>query len=170
LIACSRNGSSTTNDGSDIAPTQMWGQDTIPLTDFRAKLSPLAITDLGQWCNKCGNTQSRGCDLIEIANSTTRPGSVTSTLGRQHTSPLVAGIIGAVIAFVLAAVAFLLLEMWRNKRERRVGNKRSSRGVVADGDSVSHYRSKVGRMLSVLRADVPSLLAEPRAARDPLVR
>ncbi|KAL7409995.1 histidine phosphatase superfamily [Mrakia frigida] len=95
-----RNGSSTTTDGSDLVATPMWGEDDgTSLEDFRTKLSPYAITDLGVWCNKCENKVSRGCDLIEIANASTRTADVTSTTGAQRTSPLVAGVIGAIIAF-----------------------------------------------------------------------
>jgi hypothetical protein len=173
-----RNGSATASDGSDIVQTQMWGQDAVALADFKSKLAPYAITELGEWCNKCGNTdvsflfdrdasssrrlqlvapaltilaiktdpsrcfslcQTRGCNLIDIANASTRITSPTSTYGHQRTSPLVAGIIGAIIAFVLAALAFLLLELWRNKKNRHGGAvaRGKKRGVVGEGESVS---------------------------------
>lgn len=63
LLSRSRNGSSTASDGSDIALTKMWGQDSVPLDDFRKRLSPYAITDLGVWCNKCDNTLVSAAEL-----------------------------------------------------------------------------------------------------------
>lgn len=57
-------------------------------------MQPYGISSLGQWCNECGNTETRGCDLVADYNSTTSFNGPSSTIGRQHTSPLVAGFIG----------------------------------------------------------------------------
>lgn len=58
------------------------------------RVQPYAITSLGQWCNECGNTGSRGCDTIAALNETSSYQGIDSTIGKQHVSPLASGFIG----------------------------------------------------------------------------
>lgn len=70
---------------------------------------PYGITSLGQWCNECKNTDSRGCGLVADYNVTTTYRGPGSTIGRQHTSPLAAGFIGSVITLALASLVMAAL-------------------------------------------------------------
>lgn len=93
------------------------------------------------FCLDCGSTdgteiflhstKTRGCDLIAEVNATEAYSSPRSTTGRQRTSPVVSGVIGALVALVVAALAFTALEVYRNK-------KRPARAAqTGKGDSVS---------------------------------
>jgi len=94
-----RNGTSD----SDFAAYNMFGSSSpaYPLDDLISTLSPHAVSSLGQWCNECQNTYSRGCDTIYALNETTEYTGPASTLGRHHVSPLAAGFIGAVVTLIL---------------------------------------------------------------------
>jgi hypothetical protein len=118
-------------------PLQINGEASVPLAQFKSGLAPYLVTNLGEWCNLCENTETRGCDLIELVNATTESASVTSTVGRHRTSPVVSGVIGALVGLVLAAIAFAVLEGVRSRRDR----SRSARRGPADGDSVRPTRS-----------------------------
>jgi hypothetical protein len=160
-----RNGSTTTTDGSDLLPLQINGEASVPLAQFKSGLAPYLVTNLGEWCNLCENTETRGCDLIELVNATTESASVTSTVGRHRTSPVVSGVIGALVGLVLAAIAFAVLEGVRSRRDR----SRSARRGPADGDSVrptciaSLLEASSCADLSVLCRLAPDIRAQRRA-------
>lgn len=105
-------------DDSDFRQMNMaGGQSSIFLDDFKKNLGvsrpfprhsisrnaelnlllvsqPYAISSLGQWCNECENTDSRGCGTIASLNETTSYQGIDSTIGKQHVSPLASGFIG----------------------------------------------------------------------------
>lgn len=103
-----KNGS----DATDFTAYNMFGSSNAayPLNDFVTKLEPYAITSLGQWCNECENTESRGCALVADYNSTTSYNGIDSTIGRQHTSPLAAGFIGSAVTMAIGVA--ILAAMW----------------------------------------------------------
>ena len=146
----SRNGSAKTDDniGADnpFNPVPLFGRDEteIPLQTFIDTLKPHGISDLSTWCTRCGNTNSRGCELLGSAGSSSSSdyASITSTSGRQHVSPVVAGVIGALVGIVVAGILFAALGLWGNKKGRGsgsgyVGGKRPERETSYAGDTVS---------------------------------
>ena len=113
----------------------------IPLQTFIDALEPHGISDLPTWCQRCGNDDSRGCELLASgAASASDYASITSTSGRQHVSPVVAGVIGALVGIVVAGILFAALGLWGNKKGRGsgyVGGKRPERETSYAGDTVS---------------------------------
>lgn len=124
----SRNGTPTTLDGSDLRTYPLWGSSSTPLDTFIDRLATHAINDLGEWCNRCNNTATRGCDVIARANGT--PGlsegyaPASSTTGRHHVSPVVAGVIGAMVALGIAGILLVLTELSCRRHRRRNGRHR----------------------------------------------
>ncbi len=154
----SRNGSATNLEGTDLVTYPMFGSssNTMALSDFITKLEPYTVPDLASWCTACNNTQTRGCDVIAAANASSSSSvssgsnegysSATSTTGKHHVSPVVAGVIGAVLGLFLAALFMVGAELWRKKKGKSsrytsTGDGSSStgraRGDSHTGDSVS---------------------------------
>ncbi|KAI5450298.1 hypothetical protein NCC49_003209 [Naganishia albida] len=120
-----RNASEAAPDGSDYTQYNMFGSSSpeVPYTTFRDNLAPYGINSLGEWCNKCGTTTARGCDVIDALNDTMNDfASPASTTGRQHVSPVVSGVIGAVVGIV-AAMVFMFVggALFKKKSRRGVG-------------------------------------------------
>ncbi|KAH8082350.1 histidine phosphatase superfamily [Filobasidium floriforme] len=143
-----RNGSAKTDDniGADnpFNPVPLFGRDEteIPLQTFIDTLKPHGISELSTWCTRCGNTNSRGCELLgsDGSSSSSDYASITSTSGRQHVSPVVAGVIGALVGIVVAGILFAALGLWGNKKGRGsgsgyVGGKRPERETSYAGDT-----------------------------------
>jgi hypothetical protein len=110
----------------------------IPYTTFLEKLSPYGINSLGEWCNKCQTTSARGCDVIDALNDTMNDFvSPARTVGRQRVSPLVAGVIGALVGIVAALVVMFLggAALKRTYRKASAGGR--ARSVEADSVSLS---------------------------------
>lgn len=106
-----RNGST-----GDWMPLPLLGAETgalLPRSQLEAHLRPLAIESLAEWCDACGETTARGCGVLAALNGTGGAAfaNPTSTEGRQHVSPVVAGVIGALVALAVAA-ALLALWVW----------------------------------------------------------
>lgn len=96
------------------------------LSEFESKMEPYSLPDLADWCNACQTTNARGCGVLASLNGTGGAGyaSDTSTSGRHHVSPVVAGVIGAMVTLAVAAA---LLGAWLVlgglvKRSRRSGD------------------------------------------------
>ena len=134
-----------TND-ADYAYYNLFGNSgATTLSEFNSTLAPYGISTLAQWCNTCGNTQDRGCDVIAAANETY--GTATKAPGQQ-TSPLAAGFIGACVTLfiVLLALAALFFTGALGLGAKRRRNKTSSYALRDDMDSnsvglVSHCQS-----------------------------
>ncbi|CED84979.1 Lysosomal & prostatic acid phosphatases [Phaffia rhodozyma] len=149
-----RNGSSTRDDGSDLVQMSMFNQSEIPLDTFLDTLTPYALTEVA-WCNACGNNSTHSCDiyaeisklnstLSSLANSTSYA-SITSTDGKQHVSPVVAGVIGAMLAWVVAALAFVLWEAYKRKTVPRGWSRN---GRATDSAYQLHTTSRAGSFTS----------------------
>lgn len=98
-----------------------------PVQDFITKMQPYALGDLASWCDKCSTKEERGCSALAALNGTGGAGyaSINSTTGRHQVSPVVAGVIGAmvtlaVVAFVMAA--WLLFGGLVKKHRRSAGH------------------------------------------------
>jgi hypothetical protein len=139
---------------------------TMSLDTFISNLSPYAIPDLGTWCNKCENTKTRGCDVIAAVNATDAPGSITSTRGKQDVSPVVAGVIGALLGIVVAVVFMIGGELLRRRRAKKTPYARGGSGGGAAressfmGDSVSQRVriSVVPLIFSITRSNTSLLV------------
>jgi hypothetical protein len=97
-----RNGSYGSLD-----PYSMFNSSSIPITTFLSHADSLKINALADWCNACGETSARGCASLYALNGTGSGGKysdVTSTTGKHQVSPVVAGIIGALVSLAVALV------------------------------------------------------------------
>lgn len=87
--------------------------DSTPISELEAKLRPHSLDSLSSWCDKCSNSETRGCATLAQLNGTgggdVEYASAASTTGRHHVSPVVAGVIGAMVTLAIAAV---LLAAW----------------------------------------------------------
>lgn len=108
---------------------------------FVENLAPYGINSLGEWCNKCGTTTARGCDVIDALNDTMNDfASPASTRGRQHVSPVVAGVIGALVGIVAALVVMFVggAAFKKTARARSAGTTgQGYRARSAEAESVS---------------------------------
>ena len=74
---------------------------------FLQAYNPMKLETLADWCNACGETTARGCAALNALNGTGSGGKysdVTSTTGKHQVSPVVAGLIGALVGLVVALV------------------------------------------------------------------
>lgn len=80
---------------------------SMSLASFDRAMRPYAIEELSEWCDKCGETEARGCGVLAALNGTGGAGFAdpTSVNGHHAVSPVVAGVIGAVVALAVAAAA-----------------------------------------------------------------
>lgn len=132
--------------GSDnpFVPVPLFGkgETEIPLQSFIDALEPHGISDLATWCQRCGNSNSRGCELLDAGvASSSDYASITSTSGKHHVSPVVAGVIGALVGIVIAGIIFAALGLWGNKKgkaSRQFGGGRGERETSYGGKDVSY--------------------------------
>ncbi|WPH04664.1 Hypothetical protein R9X50_00755700 [Acrodontium crateriforme] len=130
-------------NGTDVNPNSVNGEyHAYPLfgngpsqtemlwTDFQAELATVMLTSVGDWCLQCG-ASSIFCAAWNSSDGfqLTGPASVSATQASQSKtlSPVVAGIIGAVVALSIAALLFAITMLLAGLRVHRVsrGAKRS---------------------------------------------
>ncbi|GJJ75448.1 hypothetical protein EMPS_07806 [Entomortierella parvispora] len=122
-----RNGTETGGSNATFTPYALFGSsdaNSYPIADFVEQMEPYSLNTLAEWCNKCGETEQRGCATLAALNGTGGAGyaSIDSTEGRHRVSPVVAGVIGAMVAL---AVAGFVLALWLLKgglAKKRRGN------------------------------------------------
>lgn len=112
---------------------------TPKVSDFVLKMQPYALSDLANWCNKCGTSDARGCEPLAALNGTGGAGyaSIDSTQGRHHVSPVVAGVIGSMVTLAVTAFAlalWLLLGGLVKKNRRTIRSDGSSVGTRHGSD------------------------------------
>jgi hypothetical protein len=109
------------------------GNATYPIEFFMDNMDPFPLNTLSDWCNACGTTDARGCDTLAALNGTGGAGyaSITSTEGRHHVSPVVAGVIGAMVTLGVAAIALLAWLLLSSLFIKRRGSSRRSGSSVA---------------------------------------
>ena len=124
------NGTDFTNDTTAGAALQAFplfargpSQTDMPWLDFEVMMSRIMTSLVIDWCAAC-NSSTLFCDAFDNANisiTVSLPGS-----GRGHTSPAVAGVIGAAVTLAVLATV-LALAMWLGGvRFRRVPKSRKS--------------------------------------------
>lgn len=131
LVLKFRNGSS-----GDFVTYDMFGSDSMDVTTFTNKMQPYSLDTLAKWCDKCSTSEARGCGVLAQLNGTGGTdiyAPATSTTGRHHVSPVVAGVIGALVSLAVAAA---LLAMWLFfgglvKKQRKTGANKTSDNKVA---------------------------------------
>lgn len=131
----------------DFAPYPLFnsGNETYPISYFMDNMDPWSGQTLADWCNICGTTDARGCDTLAALNGTGGAGyaSVTTTNGHHRVSPVVAGVIGAMVTLAIAAIAlalFLLLSTLF--RKRRGSSVRGSSSISTRNGSDHHLETK----------------------------
>lgn len=105
-----RNGTTGNFETKNIFGTS---SPSMSISDFNSKMQPYSLDSLSKWCDKCSTADARGCEVLAKLNGTgggqEEYASDTSTTGRHHVSPVVAGVIGALVSLAVAAV---LLAAW----------------------------------------------------------
>lgn len=109
-------------------------------------MEPHAVSSLETWCSRCQNTETRGCDTINQLNklgggSNPQYAGITTTTGKHHVSPVVAGVIGAMVTLVVAGLLFGGLGFW-------VGKKKGSKSKRQQSDTGSDGGNQGGRKVS----------------------
>ncbi|PWZ00452.1 phosphoglycerate mutase-like protein [Testicularia cyperi] len=102
-----RNGSYGSYDAYPLLKS-----DSMSVADFSSHFNQYKIDTLAEWCNVCGETSARGCDTLNALNGTgsgSKYSDVTSTVGKHQVSPVVAGVIGALVSLALALVLVALV-------------------------------------------------------------
>ncbi|GAC96139.1 hypothetical protein PHSY_003719 [Pseudozyma hubeiensis SY62] len=80
---------------------------SISVSTFLEDYDAIKLNSLADWCNACGETTARGCAALNALNGTGSGGKysdVTSTTGKHQVSPVVAGVIGALVSLAVALV------------------------------------------------------------------
>ncbi|KAE8227354.1 hypothetical protein CF319_g191 [Tilletia indica] len=112
----------------------------VPLDEFTTKLQPYALGSDADWCSKCATTSSmHGCDILASLNGTSGSGGgggkfapITSTEGRHHVSPVVAGLIGSIITLALCGFLLVLSVLFLRRGSEKRATKRASSGSRVD--------------------------------------
>jgi hypothetical protein len=118
-----------TDDTNFLKYSFMNSTDDVPVSTFMKTLQPFAFSDLPTWCQRCSNTQDRGC-----ANIAATSAPATAFIGsHDKVSPVGAGFIGAgvTLAVMLGALALLaftgLLSFGRQAKPRaKAGSENGS--------------------------------------------
>ena len=140
-----RNGTnSTTNLG--LYPVFGRGHDSssMNLSDFIVSMESIMLSDVGEWCTICSSL-SVFCAAFANDAFTNTTGNTTSSLPKKSspaTHPAIAGVIGALIALVLAATTlaavmfFLGIRFYRRKSKRRseLGGFKGAEKLASDQD------------------------------------
>lgn len=117
-----------TGDYSSLVAYPLFGlspsQTMISLADFIASLEKFMIFNVEDWCTTC-NSFSIFCPAFTGSNSSLEP---TRRLSPSHKglSPVVAGVIGAVVTLAAAALLFGAVMLFAGVRLHRVHSKRRS--------------------------------------------
>lgn len=125
------------------------GNESYPIDFYMDNMEPFSLNSLSDWCNECGTTDARGCDTLAALNGTGGAGyaSITSTEGKHHVSPVVAGVIGAMVTLAVAAIAlalWLLLSSLLSKKHRSTSSRNGGSSVATrTGSELEHKESPI---------------------------
>ncbi|KAN0062173.1 hypothetical protein ACQY0O_005531 [Thecaphora frezii] len=154
-----RNGSAGAFDSYGV----LGATGRIAVAEVESKLGKYGLDTLAEWCDACGTTEARGCAPLYRLNGTGgghEYASATSTYGHQRVSPVVAGVIGAVVALAVVAAAVgawvyttggaVVVSRKRARREAaREGAKRAAtarswtrKGTSETGSAISRQASQ----------------------------
>jgi hypothetical protein len=104
----------------DFSPSQSM----VPLTDFAANLQRFEISNVESWCTIC-NSFSIFCPAFTGSSGTLNPVS-PRPLNKKGFSPVIAGVIGAVVTLAICLLLFGVLMLLAGLRVHRVHTKRKS--------------------------------------------
>ncbi|RKL13039.1 hypothetical protein BFJ68_g7422 [Fusarium oxysporum] len=111
------------------------GEDSLSWSKFVTEIEKRAITDVGDWCTKCG-AEEDFCAAYKDDDETAEGESENKTSKKGGMSNAVAGVIGAMVTLgvvaIVGAAAFVLL---RRKRTTPAGEKSSVRSGSTDGNA-----------------------------------
>ncbi|USW57035.1 Putative histidine phosphatase superfamily [Septoria linicola] len=101
------------------------GPDAMDMTwvQFRNAMRNVAMPGIGNWCNECSSTSFFCAAFDEDGNET--PAGSRGSSSKHKLSPAVAGVVGAIIALVIAGFIFALamfvggVRLHRQQRSRR---------------------------------------------------
>lgn len=108
----------------DFEPVQVLGSmQNLPINTFMNEMEKYQLPTLASWCDACSTTEERGCNTLAALNGTGGAGyaSIDSTIGRHRVSPVVAGVIGAMVTLAVVVIALLLALLGKSL----LGKKRS---------------------------------------------
>lgn len=149
-----RNG---TDPSSALITYPLFGRSetrTLSLNDFMANLENIAVASIGDWCNAC-QTYSIFCVAsigVDFTNSSSGSNSYPASITAKHAmKPAVAGVIGAVIALVIAGTIFAIamlvggIRLHRSKARRRseLGGFKAGEKLASDHD-LPHGQTGIG--------------------------
>jgi hypothetical protein len=111
------------------------GQESLSWSKFVTEIKKRAITDVGDWCSKCGSDEDF-CAAYEDDDESVRDNDEDKD-DKGGMSNVVAGVIGAMVTLgvvaLVGAAAFVLMR--RRKTTRRVDEKGSVRSGSTDGNA-----------------------------------
>ncbi|KAK0551623.1 hypothetical protein OC846_003219 [Tilletia horrida] len=153
-----RNGTNSTFEPYPLF--QSGSANGVPLSEFTSKLQPYSLDSDADWCNKCATTSSiHGCDTLAAFNGTgggqIRYAPITSTSGRHHVSPVVAGVIGAMVTLAFCLLLFLASFLFL-RRGRGASTKLNQRArTVSSGPDALGNRTQGPGVPSVAAGTTP---------------
>lgn len=102
----------------------------LPIDTFVTEMEKYQLPTLASWCDACSTTEARGCSTLAALNGTGGAGyaSIDSTMGHHRVSPVVAGVIGAMVTLAVVVIALLLAFLGKSV----IGKKKSRNSVVQD--------------------------------------
>ncbi len=97
----------------------------VPFTDFVRSLEEFLMFDVGDWCTTCGSF-SVFCPAFTDTDGNYNPTTGLLPSGHKGLSPVVAGVIGAVVTLAVALLLFAALMLLAGIRVHRVHTRRRS--------------------------------------------
>lgn len=129
---------------AEWSPLPVFGGSNRPaLSEMLSKLEPYSLNSWAAWCDACHTTNARGCAPLAQLNGTGGAGyaSIRSTQGRHRVSPVVAGVIGAMVTLAVVALfaclAFLGYKIWGAGGKRSGHKSKSSIAPLDEGHGQS---------------------------------
>ncbi|MCJ1327100.1 hypothetical protein MMC10_003766 [Thelotrema lepadinum] len=125
-----RNGTTTTTDlsagGLNVYPIFGNNQDheSMPFQQWASAVENVMMLDVGNWCIDC---QATSVFCAAATNGTIGLSPVsTDSFSSHQVSPVIAGVIGALVALAVAGILFLIAMLVFGVRFRRIRPKRKS--------------------------------------------
>lgn len=148
-----RNG---TDSSSALITYPLFGRSdtqTLSLNEFMTQLQNIALASIGDWCDAC-QSYTVFCAVfigVDFTNGTGSNSYVVPMAAKNTMKPAVAGVIGAVIALVVAGIIFAIamvvggIRLHRSKARRRseLGGFKAGEKLASDQD-LPHGQTGVG--------------------------
>ncbi|KAK6381459.1 hypothetical protein LTS17_004517 [Exophiala oligosperma] len=118
-----------TDSDSSLVEYPLFGlspsQGVVPFLDFVASLEEFLVFNVGDWCTTCGS-YSVFCPAFTDTDGSYNPSSGLLSSKHKGLSPVIAGVIGAVVTLAVAALLFAALMLLGGVRLHRVHTNRRS--------------------------------------------